>query len=105
MIGTNEILLKIKSSVIAKEPNASIILFGSFARNEQKKDSDIDILILIDKENLSNIQKREISHSLYDIEFETGQIISPIIFTRNDWENRHKITPFYENVKTEGKYL
>ena len=42
---------------------------------------------------------------MYDIEFETGTVISPLIFSRIDWETRHRITPFYENVVREGKIL
>ena len=35
---------------------------------------------------------------VYEIEFETGKIISLMVLTKSDWETRHRITPFYENV-------
>lgn len=54
---------------------------------------------------LAMIIKKDIKYPLYDIEFETGRIISPLVLSRHDWESRHKITPFYENVTNEGVIL
>jgi uncharacterized protein len=101
----NDILLSIKNTIRSVEPTATVILYGSFARGENKSDSDIDLLILIDKEKLSFEDKKRIKYPLYEIEFQTGQIISPLVFSRIDWESRHKITPFYENVLKEGVAL
>lgn len=41
----------------------------------------------------------------YDIEFNTGTIISPIVISKKDWEAKHCITPFYHHVIKEGKVL
>ena len=101
----NDILLSIKSSVKKIDPEATVILYGSFARGDYSQNSDLDILILIDKDNLSREDKKRLKYPLYDIEFETGRIISPLVVSRNDWEFRHRITPFYENVKREGVML
>ena len=105
MIRKQKILLKIKEIVARTEPDATIILFGSYARGNNKRDSDIDILILIDKDKITYDDEKRIKYPLYDLEFETGKIISPIVFSRNEWENRHKITPFYKNIKHEGVLL
>jgi predicted nucleotidyltransferase len=98
----NPILLKIKNLVKQQEPYASIILFGSNARGDSGKDSDIDILILIDKEKISQADEKRVKYPLYDLEFESGQIISPLVFSRQDWESRHSVTPLYANIKREG---
>jgi hypothetical protein len=42
---------------------------------------------------------------LYDIEFDTGTIISPLVYSKKFWEHEHRVTPFYENVKKEGVVL
>jgi hypothetical protein len=34
----------------------------------------------------------------YEIEIETGEVISPLIYTRRDWISNHKTTPLYENI-------
>ena len=101
MVLLNSILKQIKSSVLANEPSASLILFGSYARGDFKSDSDIDILVLVDKEKVTRSDEKKIVYSLYDIELETGIIISPVIYSKQTWESKYSITPFYENVTRE----
>jgi len=98
-------LSRIKQIVAATEPKATVILFGSYARGDNKRDSDIDILILVDKDRVTYSDEKRIKYPLYDLEFETGRVISPIVFSRQDWEIRHRVTPFYKNVKREGVLL
>ena len=105
MRSKSDILLSIKNKIYSIDPNATVILYGSYARGDNTSDSDIDILILLDKDNVTAQDKINISYPLYDIEFETGQIISPLVLSRSDWESRHRITPFYENVTKEGVRL
>ena len=105
MVKDNDILLKIKQSVNLTDPTATVILYGSYARGQNNKQSDIDILILVDRDKISYSEEQKIKYPLYDLEFETGLIISPLIFSRNDWETRHAITPFYKNVKKDGVQL
>lgn len=105
MTTKKQIIIKIKNLVESEEPNATIILYGSYARGDYREDSDIDILILLDKEKVSLKDEKRIKYPLYDLEFDTSQIISPLIFSKLDWENRHKITPLYENIQKEGIIL
>jgi len=105
MIKDKKILLKIKQLVNLSDPSATVILYGSHARGQNKEQSDIDILILVNSDKVSYSEEQKIKYPLYDLEFETGKIISPIIFSRNDWETRHAITPFYKNVKKDGIQL
>src|SRR5665647_1356814 len=102
MIKNKKILLKIKQLVSLAEPSATVILYGSGARGQSNKQSDIDILILVDNDKITYSDEQRIKYPLYDLEFETGKIISPVIFSRNDWETRHVITPFYKNLKKDG---
>jgi uncharacterized protein len=105
MIKNNKILLKIKQLVSLAEPSATVILYGSHARNQSNKQSDIDVLILVDQDKISYSDEQRIKYPLYDLEFETGKIISPVVLSRNDWESRHTVTPFYRNIKKEGILL
>lgn len=99
------ILQLIKRSVLATAPDATLILYGSYARGEQRSDSDIDLLVLVNKNKVTWDDETKIAYPLYDIEFETGTVISPMIFSKNMWETQHRMTPFYENVKKEGIVL
>jgi len=99
---SNILLHQITRRIRSVESGARVILYGSYARGEEKKDSDIDLLIIINKKKISFQDKKRISFPLYDPEFDTGQIISPIILSLSDWNDRHRITPFYENIQKEG---
>lgn len=105
MNNKSDILQLIRSTVNRTEPDATVILFGSYARGDYKTDSDIDLLILLDKEKITHADAERVAYPLYDIEFETGKIISPLILSKKKWETKHKITPFYKNILKEGVIL
>jgi predicted nucleotidyltransferase len=99
------ILNLIKSTVTQTDPRAILILYGSYARNDYDKNSDIDLLVLLEKEKITRDDEKRIKYPLYEIEFETGTIISPLVLSKSLWESKHRITPFYENVIKEGIIL
>lgn len=91
----------VKKEVKTLDAKAEIILFGSRARGDWRKDSDWDFLILLDEE-ISESLKREIRDRLYEVELETDEVISTIIENKKDWL-RYEITPLYKNIEKEGK--
>jgi uncharacterized protein len=105
MAGNDHIIQRIKSTIQKSEPGATVILFGSYARQQQRPGSDIDVLILIDRDEITWETEKKIKFPLYNIEFETGTIISPMVVSKKDWEEKHRITPFFDNVKKEGVIL
>ena len=54
MHNESDIMRRIKSSLNTTEPEATVILFGSYARGDYKNDSDIDLLILLDKDKITH---------------------------------------------------
>ena len=96
------ILKQIKERVHRVNPSARIILYGSFARGDNHEDSDIDLLILVNEETITYAEEKKITYPLYDLEFETGQIISPIVKPVKEWEKTYSITPLYENIQREN---
>lgn len=96
----------IKKSVKAVDPGATLILYGSYARGDYSKDSDIDLLILLDRDRdkISYDEEKKITDPLYALAFETGIMLSPVVYTTKGWAN-HRVTPYYENVNREGVIL
>ena len=100
-----KILNQIKQIVRDKEPSAKIYLYGSRSRGTAKDDSDWDLLILLNKDAISSEIEKGITDPLYDLEFDTGEVISPMIYTESEWNSKYKVTPFYQNVMREGRLL
>ena len=105
MLDKHQILQLIKDTVHENEPDAEVILFGSYVRGDETDSSDIDLLILLKKDKIDRADQKRIKYPLYDIEYDIGIIISPLVMSRYEWENRHSITYFYENVLHEGRVL
>ncbi len=96
---------RIKTAVREQESEAKVILFGSRARNEARSDSDWDILVLLDRKDVTLKDEQKIRHLLFDIELETGESISTFVYSLNDWNTRLSVTPLYQNIQKEGVYL
>lgn len=96
------ILKKIVGVTKKMAPDSEIYLFGSRARGSARKFSDWDLLILLNVINLSFDFETKLMDELYEIELETGEVISPLIYTKKDWNENHAITPLFENIQKEG---
>lgn len=101
MKSTREELLKsIKSVLLSVVPNGKIILFGSQAR----KDSDWDLLIILDKPKIEASDFDRISYPLYEFGWKEGEQFSPKLYTTKEWL-KISFTPFYKNIEKEGLVL
>lgn len=96
------IINKIIEKAIQKEPSSEIYLYGSRARGKGYRNSDWDILVLVDKTNLTFEYETELMDNFYDIELETGEVISPLIYNKEDWNHLHQNTPLFNNIQREG---
>jgi predicted nucleotidyltransferase len=77
-----------------------VILYGSHARGEATKDSDVDVLVLVDQ----SVNPREVDDSLsdllYDMLLDEGELVSVIVIPEDHFENHN--LPFMLNVRKEG---
>ena len=93
-----EILKEIKARILAKDAEAKLFLFGSRATGKASADSDWDILILLNGPQLLAEEEQRFLYPIFDLEFETGVIIHPFIYSRHDWQTRYPGSPLYQQV-------
>jgi uncharacterized protein len=86
-------------------PDSEVYLYGSRARGNAKRLSDWDLLILLNKPNVPFEFETKFMDEFYELELETGEIISPLIYSKKDWDSNYSITPLFENIKREGVRL
>ena len=77
-----------------------VILYGSYARGDYNKKSDVDIMILTDL-SFEEIEeyRDKISDAAFEIELKTGIILSPVVKNIEKYNTRRKFVPFYKNVE------
>lgn len=99
-----DIVKQITEAMHRIEPTAHTVLYGSEARGDARPDSDIDLLVLLEDDERPLVERElDIVRSLYEVELETGIIISPHIVLRRQWEQQ--VTPFSVNIAREGVVL
>jgi predicted nucleotidyltransferase len=93
---------KILEAIHTTDPKAEAFLFGSRARGDFGSESDWDILILVDDKKITNEVEDKFRDKLYNIELESGQIISTFIYPKDYWSNTLVYSPLYKNIVQEG---
>jgi predicted nucleotidyltransferase len=97
-----QILLACLSTVRSLDTSADIILYGSRARGQAQPESDMDILVLLQKAP-TYVVTRTIRDKIYDIGLAEDVVISVIVRGRRQWNSPvSQAMPFYKNVEHEG---
>jgi predicted nucleotidyltransferase len=104
LIERTQILKEIKQTVLAIDPKAEVILFGSRARGDFHDESDWDVLILVDKEETDFNFKRKIRNALFELQLKFNEGISTIIRNRDFWDESNA-TPFFWEIQKDGMVL
>jgi predicted nucleotidyltransferase len=80
-----------------------IVLFGSYARNTQKDDSDVDIIVFM---NQSPGKIKKFESGIIDLIMEFlekyEKYFSIILDSTKNYNKYLKYSPFYNNIKEEG---
>lgn len=76
-----------------------VIVYGSYARGDYNSSSDVDVMILV---KMSDNEIKKIENQVYDLAFDTGVDISPIIKNEEQYEYWLDTLPFYKNIHEEG---
>lgn len=96
---TNTILEELTQKLIEKFGDRihQVILFGSYARGEERDESDLDVLVVGD------VRLDEVIEITYSLSLKHGIYISPIVMTKDYFDMlKNEGASFVKNVLKEG---
>jgi uncharacterized protein len=100
---SKKILEEVKNRLIKTYNPRIIYLFGSYAWGTPTEESDLDLLIVIDKSEEKSYKRTLIG---YDALFGLGISKDLIVFTKEEFEKRaNDITTLSYKIKKDGKVL
>lgn len=83
-----------KEQVLLCIPDAQVYLYGSYAKNQQKEDSDIDIAVIVEVYPTNYLTTIPL---LWKIRRGINSLIEPVLLVRSEPYN-----PLYETVLSSG---
>ncbi len=81
----------------------SVILYGSVARNTATQESDIDIALIIHKDNRN--MYNDWKSIVVNLDLEYDQVISTSLIEKAKFDKWKKVLPYYKNIENEGIVL
>ncbi len=92
----------VASQVLPK--GAHLMLYGSRARGDNRKDSDWDLLITLDKSSIEQQDYQNIVFPITMLGWELQENFVPVLYTNDEWDNS-KVSLFYKNVSRDAIML
>lgn len=91
----------IRDKIHSIDPNVKAYLFGSRARGDARKDSDWDVLILLDKPRVTLEDYNKYSYPLWELGWDYDELINTVLFTEEEWKE-NGFTLFNHNVQSDA---
>ena len=97
-----KILEKLKSLLRERISLHQLILFGSRARNDADRCSDLDAVVIVDG-TVDEMTRAIVSDCAWEAGFEHGVVIVPVVFGLEEWESGPESgSLLVQAVKAEG---
>jgi predicted nucleotidyltransferase len=98
-LAINELKTKL---VVMFGGDVELKLFGSVARGDDQKYSDIDVLVLLPGEVDHDIEER-VFDAAYDLELKYNVVFGIIVYEKAFWQSDlAAVMPLHRNVEREG---
>lgn len=82
---------------------SKIIVYGSYARGDYEKDSDVDVMILVkSSEEVIRKYRDQVSDCAFEYLIKYGIDISPVIKNEDHFNYWVDNLPYYRNIRDEG---
>jgi len=95
-------LLELKERLLEKFPDSRVILYGSKAREDSGKESDIDVLIILNSK-VNDMLREEIFSIGFKIELKYDVIFGILVESEDFWNSlTGKLMPIHYNIDREG---
>jgi hypothetical protein len=62
----------------------------------------LDILVIATKEKITFDYENDLHDPIFDLELESGQVISLVIYSKSDWLQKSEDSPLFINILKEG---
>ena len=102
----NELLQQLIPEVVSIYGDllVSVILYGSVARGTQTEESDIDIALMLKKEETEDMRER-MTDAVVNLELEYNKVLSVLRIDYKQFQLWENTMPFYKNMKKDGVIL
>lgn len=82
---------------------STFALFGSRARGDAGRFSDMDVLVVVDQLDTSTADY--ISDCAWESGFGSGIVVVPVSYSKSEWEGIESKSLLADNIRTEGIFL
>jgi len=82
-------------------PVQLVVLFGSKARGDDDAESDIDLLVLTDRQ-LSWRERDQITSALFDLQLQMNVVLSTLVVSTDEWnEGLYQVLPIRGEIERD----